>query len=195
MLYSLISLTSHAKQSGQDFFIKVELGQNLAKTSELSMQLPEGAITQVDDSATGWTFGLGMNVTPKFSVTLGYVDMGEGGLIITGDTLNAPEYYQSVSQVTPVLVSGVTLDGRYHFLRDEQYSVAGFFGLLAWNSDVASTYTEQHLEHEQEGVDIFYGIEGTYHLNKTWDVNMGIKRYALDVNNIDAVYLGFAYHF
>ncbi len=191
-----VSLSSQAMQiSGLDFFIKTELGQSKAKTSGLSQQVPVGVITQVDDKATSWSVGLGANITNEWSVTLSYVDMGEGGLTITGETLSAGDYHQSVSQVAPVLVQGVGLDGRYHFLQGKQYNASVLFGVLAWDSNVTSTYEDQRIEHDDDGIDVYYGIEGTYKIDEVWGVNVGIKRYALDVNDIDTAYLGLTYQF
>jgi hypothetical protein len=42
---------------------------------------------------------------------------------------------------------------------------------------------------------MYYGIEGTYKIDEAWGVDAGIKRYALDVNDVDIVYLGLMYEF
>jgi hypothetical protein len=121
--------------------------------------------------------------------------MGDGNLTITSDTLTADEYHQSVAKVAPMLVEGVALDVRYHFLQKKQYNASVVFGVLTWNSYITSTYEGQSIKYEQDGTDMFYGIEGTYKIDETWGVNMGIKRYALDVNDIDTAYLGLTYQF
>lgn len=121
--------------------------------------------------------------------------MGEGSLAITGDTLIASEYHQSVAKIVPVLVKGIGLNGHYYFLQSEQYNASVLFGLLTWDSDVVSAYEDQKIDHDNDGIDMYYGIEGTYKVDEAWGVNAGIKRYALDVNNVDIAYLGLTYKF
>jgi hypothetical protein len=197
VLFSLsISLSSYAAQTQKtDTFIKAELGQAKAKVSEISKQVPVGVITQIDNKATSWSLGIGTNITNDWSVTLSYVDMGEGSLAIMGDTLIVSEYHQSVAKIVPVLVKGVGLNGHYYFLQSEQYNVSVLFGVLIWDSDVVSAYENQHIDHHNDGIDMYYGIEGTYKIDEVWGVNSGIKRYKLDVNDVDIAYLGLTYKF
>ena len=191
-----ISFSSYAAQAAKfDIFIKAELGQGKAKISGIAKQVPIGVITQIDNKATSWSIGVGTNITNDWSVTLNYVDMGEGSLAITGDTLIASEYHQSVAKIVPVLVKGIGLNGHYYFLQSEQYNASVLFGLLTWDSDVVSAYEDQHIDHDNDGIDMYYGIEGTYKVDEAWGVNAGIKRYALDVNNVDIAYLGLTYKF
>jgi hypothetical protein len=191
-----ISFSSYAAQAPKfDSFIKAELGQAKAKTSEISQQVPVGVITEIDNKATSWSIGVGTNITKEWSVTLSYVDMGEGSLTITGDTLIASEYHQSVAKIVPVLVKGVGFHSHYHFLQSEQYNASVLFGLLTWDSDVVSAYENQRIVHDNDGIDMYYGIEGTYKIDEAWGIDAGIKRYALDVNDVDIVYLGLMYEF
>ena len=191
-----LSFSSYAAQAPKfDIFIKAELGQGKAKTSGISKQVPVGVITQIDNKATSWSIGVGANITKDWSVTLSYVDMGEGSLAITGDTLIASKYHQSVAKIVPVLVKGIGLNGHYHFLQSEQYNASVLFGLLTWHSDVVSAYENQRIDHDNDGIDMYYGIEGTYKIDEAWGVNAGIKRYALDVNDVDIAYLGLTYDF
>lgn len=191
-----VSVSSYADEASTiDYFIKTELGQSKAKASGLSKQFPVGVITQIDDKATSRSIGLGVNITNDWNATLSYIDMGHGSLVITGDTLNSSEYHQSVAQVVPVLVKGIGINSHYHFLQREQYNASVLVGLLFWNSDVISAYEDQRIDHDNDGIDMYYGIEGTYKINEAWGVNIGIKRYALDVNDIDIGYLGLTYQF
>ena len=193
---SSLSFSSYAAQAPKfDIFIKAELGQGKAKTSGISKQVPVGVITQIDNKATSWSIGVGANITKDWSVTLSYVDMGEGSLAITGDTLIASKYHQSVAKIVPVLVKGIGLNGHYHFLQSDQYNASVLFGLLTWHSDVVSAYEDQRIDHDNDGIDMYYGIEGTYKIDEAWGVNAGIKRYALDVNDVDIAYLGLTYDF
>lgn len=195
-LLTLLTLSSHAEQAFPlSYFVNVELGQNKIITSNITGQVSTDIITQVEDSATGWSLGLGVNIPSHISITLSYMDMGQASLSITSDTLNTSEYHQSVSQLAPMLVNGFALDGRYHFLVGEHYSASALVGLLSWDNNVTSTYEHQRIENKQAGVDMFYGIEGAYTINDTWTANVGLKNYALEKNKINTAYLGLTYQF
>jgi hypothetical protein len=181
--------------SDLDLFAQVQLGQSNVEQSNFTRKVPVGVVTQVDDKANSWSVGVGVNMSPNWSLSLNYIDMGDGALTITGDTLAANEYHQSVANVAPVFVQGIGVDARYHFLQDEHYNITALVGALVWESEVDSHFGAQRLTQKDDGLDGYYGIEGAYKFNATWSLSLGIKRYVLDVNTIDTAYVGLSYQF
>jgi hypothetical protein len=181
--------------SDLDLFAQVQLGQSNVEQSNFTRKVPVGVVTQVDDKANSWSVGVGVNMSPNWSLSLNYIDMGDGALTITGDTLAANEYHQSVANVAPVFVQGIGVDARYHFLQDEHYNITALVGALVWESEVDSHFGAQRLTQKDDGLDGYYGIEGSYKFNATWSLSLGIKRYVLDVNTIDTAYVGLSYQF
>jgi plastocyanin len=181
--------------SDLDLFAQVQLGQSNVEQSNFTRKVPVGVVTQVDDKANSWSVGVGVNMSPNWSLSLNYIDMGDGALTITGDTLAANEYHQSVANVAPVFVQGIGVDARYHFLQDEHYNITALVGALVWESEVDSHFGAQRLTQKDDGLDGYYGIEGAYKFNATWSLSLGIKRYILDVNTIDTAYVGLSYQF
>ncbi|MBU2871174.1 Ig-like domain-containing protein, partial [Colwellia sp. E2M01] len=191
-----VSMSTNATEFKEmPLFVKAEVGKGKVQTNNLSDQVATGLVTEVDDSATNWSVGIGAHLTEDWSITLSYIDMGKGSVTITGDTLDENDYHQSVSDVAPIFAQGVTLDTRYHFFKKDAFTVSGLLGVMMWDSKVDSNFDNQNLKNKQDGVDVFFGIEGGYQINNIWSVNLGIKRYTLDINDIDIAYLGLAYQF
>jgi hypothetical protein len=75
--------------------------------------------------------GLGVNITNHWFAILSYIDLRDEYLTVMSDTLVESKYYQSVSQVMPVLVEGVTINADYYIFHREPFTAAVFLDVLA----------------------------------------------------------------
>jgi predicted porin len=94
----LLSATSHAN----NWLINAELGRSEAKAGNLTMALPSGEVTHFSDSDTSWSLGIGYQLNNALTLEAGYIDLGEGAVTITGDSITPTQYHNSVADISPV---------------------------------------------------------------------------------------------
>jgi predicted porin len=187
----LLCATSHAN----NWLVSVELGKSEANTGNLTAQLPTGDVTHLSDSDTSWSLGIGYQLDNGLTLEASYLELGNGDVTITGDSISPTQYHNSVASISPVLGDGFTLGARYQFWQQEHISTSVSLGLITWEGDVTSTYQSQQITTKRDGSDIYYGLEGHYQLTKKWQLSVGFTRYALEPNDVDVIYLGGAYSF
>jgi hypothetical protein len=154
--------------------------------------IPAENIVDIDDTGTSWGVTLGYHITPTWQITLGYLDLGEADAVLQSNTFN---YHETVTQVTPVFGEGIVLGLNYQFWEYNKFSSEVMAGAFAWRSEIDSTYEDVTLEHEQESVDPYAGLSFAYALSQEWQVGLEMKRYFLDVNDVDNLSLILAYYF
>jgi len=154
--------------------------------------IPAENIVDIDDTGISWGVTLGYHITPKWQITLGYLDLGEAETVLQSNTFN---YHQTVAQVTPVFGEGIMLGLNYQFWKHNKLSSEVIVGAFAWRNEIDSTYEDVTLEHDQESVDPYAGLSLAYALSQEWQIGLEMKRYFLDVNDVDNLSLALAYHF
>ncbi len=185
---SLLSFNSQAS-----WYLDATVGQAKVKDTNTSLQL--STVSEVEDSDTSWSLGGGYAFDNGIDVGVYYLDMGEGSATISGESLSPEQYHQSASTLSPILVSGVGVEIGYRFWQEQNFGGSVFVGMLAWEGDISSEYNGQILNTEDDGTDVYYGIKGTYQLSSQWQLGLGFKRYNLDPNDVDNVYLSLGYQF
>jgi long-subunit fatty acid transport protein len=157
--------------------------------------LPSGEVTHFSDSDTSWSLGIGYQLNNALTLEAGYINLGEGDVTLTGDSITPTQYHSSVANISPVLGDGFTLGARYQLWQQEDISTSVSLGLITWKGDITSIYQAQSITTKRDGNDIYYGLEGHYQLTKQWQLSIGFTRYALEPNDVDVIYLGGAYRF
>jgi long-subunit fatty acid transport protein len=187
----LLSATSHAN----NWLVYAELGRSEAKAGNLAMALPSGEVTHFSDSDTSWSLGIGYQLNNTLILEASYIELGEGDVTITGDSITPTQYHNSVAEISPVLGDGFTLGVRYQLWQQAHISTSVSLGLITWEGDISSTYQAQTITTKRDGNDIYYGLEGHYQLTKQWQLSIGFTRYALEANDVDVIYSSFGVHF
>jgi predicted porin len=187
----LLSATSQAN----NWLVSLALGKSDANTANLTAQLPSGKVTHMSDSDTSWSLGIGYQLDNGLTLEAGYIDLGDGDVTITGDSLSPTQYHHSVADISAVLGDGFTFGARYQFWQQEDISTSVSLGLIAWEGYISSTDQAQPITTKREGNDIYYGLEGHYQLTKQWQLSVGFTRYALEANDVDVIYLAGTYRF
>jgi long-subunit fatty acid transport protein len=187
----LLSATSHAN----NWLVYAELGRSEAKAGNLAMALPSGEVTHFSDSDTSWSLGIGYQLNNTLILEASYIELGEGDVTITGDSITPTQYHNSVAEISPVLGDGFTLGVRYQLWQQAHISTSVSLGLITWEGEISSTYQAQTITTKRDGNDIYYGLEGHYQLTKQWQLSIGFTRYALEANDVDVIYSSFGVHF
>jgi hypothetical protein len=178
------SATSHAN----NWLVSVDLGRSEAKTGNLTTQLPSGEVTHLSDSDTSGSLGIGYQLNHALTLEVSYIDLGEGDVTLTGDSITPTQYHNSVADISPVLGDGFTFGARYQLWQQEDISTSVSLGLIAWEGDITSRHQAQPITTKRDGNDIYYGLEGHYQLTKQWQLSIGFTRYALEPNDVDVIY-------
>ena len=154
--------------------------------------IPPENIVDIDDKGNSWGITLGYQLTHNWSVSLGYLDLGNAETVLQSNTFN---YHQAVAQVTPVFGDGIVLGLNFQFWQHNKWSSEIMAGAFAWRSEIDSTFEDVTLVHKQDGVDPYAGLTLAYALSNDWKIGLEAKRYFLDVNDVDNVSLTLAYQF
>ncbi|PSW00140.1 Ig-like domain-containing protein, partial [Photobacterium lipolyticum] len=203
LLLTLLGLTRHYRwkrwlglllllsfNSQANWFVESDLG--LSKAHERSAVKADTVIDS-DDSDFYWTVGIGYSINPRWSVAARYIDQGQGSATISNSTASPDEYHQSVALVVPVLASGVGVDVSYSAWQADAFNFAVSVGGMYWKADFDSVYQGNSLHYSDEGVDPYLGVELGYDINSQWTVGLGVTRYLIEANDVDAFSLKLKY--
>ncbi|WP_299022624.1 tandem-95 repeat protein [uncultured Photobacterium sp.] len=187
LLLLVISFNSQA-----NWFIEADLG--MSSTDERS-NVKAATVIDSDDSDFYWTVGLGYALSPKWELTVRYIDQGQGSATISNSTTSPDEYHQSVALVAPALVSGIGLDVSYSLLQVDAFNIDVSVGGIDWETDFESTYQGRTIKSSDEGVDPYLGIELGYTIAENWVIGLEATRYFIDINDVDTFSLKLKYRF
>lgn len=182
---------------GENWYLQGAVGQSKAdqKQSRLVEELPSGTITAFDDSDSLYGITLGYKLHPYFSLEIGYQDSGEASSQISGDSLTPEQYHELVKAVSPVLVDGWTIAGRFTLWQNEQWDLEVPLGVLNWESEVESTMDDSTLYSTDDGKDWFLGVQLNYKVSDDWKVGLGYQELQLEANDVSSWLLSLRYDF
>jgi VCBS repeat-containing protein len=150
--------------------------------------------SDLDRSDTSYTIGGGVNYG-LYSFTVSYEQLGDSSASYTGDTLDTALFHQTLVNVAPKLVDGISLQGQYTLWQDEALSASIGAGLFAWDLDYTSRLNDSVIKVDEDDVDFIYNLQVAYAITEQVQVSLKASRYSLSVNDINNVALGLTYHF
>ncbi|MEL4471575.1 Ig-like domain-containing protein [Shewanella algae] len=178
--------------------VNLNLGYSHARLSEsdINQALPaEVKLTELDKDDFAWSMALNYQVNDAWALQFGYLDLGETSLMLAGSTLDPQALQQSLANLGPQLASGVTAGAEYRFWRYRDWSFSLNGGIFVWESDFSSQWQQQELRYDDSGVDFYWGLGGQYQLSEQWAIRADYRRYMLDRNQVDGVFLGLEFFF
>ncbi|WP_240479525.1 Ig-like domain-containing protein [Pseudoalteromonas rubra] len=179
----------------QQWRVEAAVGQ-----AEADYQAPTsvGGLTvgAVDDNSESWSAGAFYELMPKWEVGLRYIDLGQGRLELTGQSLTPDTTHELVARATPVLPEGFALQSGFEVLRYERFSAALFLGAFDWKYQIDSTRNSKHLlQYEKEGTSAYGGITLGYDVLENTSVNVSYSYYNLSENAINEISAGISLRF
>ncbi|BCV64734.1 GlyGly-CTERM sorting domain-containing protein [Shewanella carassii] len=178
--------------------VNLNLGYSHARLSEsdINQALPaEVKLTELDKDDFAWSVALNYQANDAWALQFGYLDLGETSLMLGGSTLDPQGLQQSLANLGPQLASGVTAGAEYRFWRYHDWSFSLNGGIFIWESDFSSQWLQQELRYDDSGVDFYWGLGGQYQLSEQWAIRADYRRYMLDRNQVDGVFLGLEFFF
>ncbi|WP_310281301.1 Ig-like domain-containing protein [Rheinheimera soli] len=180
-----------------DWYLQGSVGHSKAdqKQSRLVEELPNGTITGFDDNDGSFGINLGYQLHPVFALELGYLDLGEASSQITAESLTPQQYHELVKAVTPVLVDGFTVAGRFTLWQNEQWSLEVPLGLLFWDSEIESRMDNTVIRSKNDGTDFYLGVQLNYQLAAGWKLGLGYQQLNLEPNDVNSWLVSIRYQF
>ncbi|MBO2554586.1 tandem-95 repeat protein [Shewanella algae] len=178
--------------------VNLNLGYSHARLSEsdINKALPaEVKLTELDKDDFAWSVALNYQANDAWALQFGYLDLGETSLMLAGSTLDPQALQQSLANLGPQLASGVTAGAEYRFWRYRDWSFSLNGGIFIWESDFSSQWLQQELRYDDSGVDFYWGLGSQYQLSEQWAIRADYRRYMLDRNQVDGVFLGLEFFF
>ncbi|MBO2655945.1 fibronectin type III domain-containing protein [Shewanella algae] len=178
--------------------VNLNLGYSHARLSEsdINKALPaEVKLTELDKDDFAWSVALNYQASDAWALQFGYLDLGETSLMLAGSTLDPQALQQSLANLGPQLASGVTAGAEYRFWRYHDWSFSLNGGIFIWESDFSSQWLQQELRYDDSGVDFYWGLGSQYQLSEQWAIRADYRRYMLDRNQVDGVFLGLEFFF
>ncbi|HEW9974473.1 TPA: tandem-95 repeat protein [Shewanella algae] len=178
--------------------VNLNLGYSHARLSEsdINQALPaEIKLTELDKDDFAWSVALNYQASDAWALQFGYLDLGETSLMLAGSTLDPQALQQSLANLGPQLASGVTAGAEYRFWRYLDWSFSLNGGIFVWESDFSSQWLQQELRYDDSGVDFYWGLGSQYQLSEQWAIRADYRRYMLDRNQVDGVFIGLEFFF
>jgi hypothetical protein len=150
--------------------------------------------SDLDKSGTSYTIGGGVSYG-VYSFTVNYEQLGDSSASYTGDTLDTALFHQTLVNVAPKLVDGISLQGQYTLWQDDALSASIGAGLFAWELDYTSKLNDSVIKVSKNDVDFIYNLQVAYAVTAQVQVSLKASRYSLSVNDINNIALGLTYHF
>ncbi|WP_231101494.1 tandem-95 repeat protein [Pseudoalteromonas luteoviolacea] len=150
----------------------------------------------IDDSSSSWSVSGYYELLPNWHVGIGYVDLGQGSVDFSGETLTPDEVHQQLSRVSPVLPEGFTLQLNYDVFSWQSFTGEVFLGAFDWDYRIDSTRDGRFLKsYEASETNAFIGTELGYQLSNSLEVGLQYKHFDISENNVNELSLSLSLKF
>ncbi len=201
------SMTAMATETGGTY-----VTAGMMKISSDAFDVLAGSGVTIDDSDAAPTFSVGYQVDKNLSLEAGVIGAADISASLSGGesgTLNGKSY--SVSGVLTVKSetdTSYTLGMKYASSVDENFDLYGKAGILFWDLDGVvsaagtltydgSTYTGSGTAtfYQNDGSDVYYGVGGSYKIDKVTSINADYLKMEVDGADVDGLSLAVAFDF
>jgi len=178
--------------------LTASVGQATAHVSKGELNRALGSldaqITALDDSDTSWKLGVVYQVNKNWFMDVSYQSLGDFSASIDGMTLDGNAFKHAVSKVQPITAGGISAAVGYQYFINDQWYLGASSGVLVWKSD-NKTYSQglATINREENGTDLYFGIELGYQLSDNMSAGLGYTYYGLKQHDISSVGLTVKY--
>lgn len=180
-----------------DWRFSVQLGQAKVRgtDADLIARLPAGAtLLSSQWRDTSYAFEIDYLLSPRWSLSVGYSNLGKGIAVIQADTVDPDATHRAAAGIQPMLVKGYTLGVNFDLLRDEDYDVTLGAGFIDWEADMESRMGSSVIRLYDEGSDTFWRLAVDYKLDENWRLG-AVYRYLMLPDQINDFALKVSYQF
>lgn len=178
--------------------LTASVGQATAHVSKGELNKALGSldaqVTALDDSDISWKLGVVYQVNKNWFVDVSYQNLGDFSASIDGMTLDGNAFQHAVSKVQPIAAAGISAAVGYQYFINDQWYLGASSGLLVWKSD-NKTHSQglATINREENGTDLYFGIELGYQLSDNMSAGLGYIYYGLEQHDISSVGLTVKY--
>lgn len=154
--------------------------------------------THIDDSDSALALHVGYQLKPHLALELGYMDLGERVVDITGVTEDVNAFYQSSQSAYPEAGRGVSIALASAWnMPYENWSLTGRLGYFDWSGkyNTSNGVGQSVSNNKISGLDTWFGLSLAYQFESQWQASINVKRVNLQRDDNNVVTLGLGYHF
>ena len=144
-------------------------------------------VETVDDNEHGKGFGLGYQLTPEWSLELGYLDLAQVDVRFT-----SAQAVANLEAAHPESGDGVTFSAVYRHQVDDKAHVRARAGLFDWSADYDTFIGPggQLGEDSDSGTDLYWGLGFGVSLSSDFTLTTELQRFEFSNEERDYVLLG-----
>ncbi len=162
---------------------------------KLSSAGVDATITKLDNERSTWQLGGGYRFNQNWSLELGYVDLGEVSVQLTGTTTSASQFYGRASRIHPQSANGWLLTSQYYWPFSESIGVLARVGVWYWQSSY-TTYDNAAVGNDAaRGADLVFGLGGVYKITEPIGARLLLQRYYIGSEVTNMLSFGLTYRF
>ena len=164
-------------------------GNGITNTSEATQ-------LSIDEITGTWSVGGFYQFQPNWQVGLRYIDLGEGELIIKGDTTNPAALHQLYASEAPTFATGVSLEVNYLSALTDNVEAKVLAGLYRHETEVNSAVEGRtSLIENQKETKLYAGAAIAYNVTDNADVFLQYSHYVMSDDDINEVSVGLSVSF
>jgi hypothetical protein len=157
-------------------------------SSELNRSLPAGVRASVDDQDFGGALYVGREFGGGLALELGYVDLGEYDVEVTGEVENPAALLRQAVDRMGDGGSGFTLVARWNLRFGEGFEVAPRAGLYYWDSERELRAGSTVVKRDESGTDFTGGVSLAWRPTESWSLGLAWDYFAQGDRNDVNVY-------
>lgn len=175
-------------------YVGVTLGMAVSNAEDSDIDsalLDEGieAEADLDNNDVGWKIFGGYRFEGPFAMEIAAVDLGtiESDIAITTPNVSL----ETVAENHPFSAKGTAISGTWYAVDEEEWQLGLKGGLWWWDGEVeANGVGGIQGTDSDSGIDVLYGLVGTYDLGSGWALRGEVEHYRIDTDGVTFFAIG-----
>lgn len=192
-LILLLLLSPKVIASG--WYVDAELGYSSANFDRPHTNV--ATLLTFDNTDLSWSLGVGYQLSDNWKISARYIDLGSASAQYSLDTLTPDAPGASLDAAAPVLGDGLGIDVQYALWQHEAFSAWLMLGGFYWQYENQLSVIDSNFINQQEDqqLDPYFGLAMSFPITQHWHSGISFKRFALQQNDVDSLYLSVSYYF